>query len=232
MLPLNTDTYISTKKSENGGLKTLITSGFDNNNDNNGVNNSSKIPVSSLLLLVMIICGNFLSPLFPCELQKILRENMIVKYVVGFLIIFLLIELSNSSEYDTVVNSLVRSAYLYIWFILLTFMDHKILAILIFLFCILYIIKQYNKELENDQEKNVKNTEFIHTLNRVEHYIYYTCMILTIFGIIVQYGKNRAVFGKSFDIKQFLSRTAKCKNETTLLKLNNSIMKNFRHAFT
>jgi hypothetical protein len=93
------------------------------------------------------------------------------------------------------------------------------------------VLKQYNKEL--DEEAKPETIQLVHKLSRVENLIYYTCIFLTFFGVIVHYGKNKSVYGRTFDIKQFITRSAKCNNNFTTLKMNNNygIFKNFKNAF-
>lgn len=170
----------------------------------------NSIPISSLLLLFMIICGNFLSPLFPCEIQKMLRTNMAVKYIAGFFTLFLFIELSNVSDTETnIFSTLVRSVILYVWFILMTLMNHKIMFGLVALFGILYIIKQYISELE--KKANPESIQRVRTLEYVENIVYYSCIALTLVGVIIYYSDNKQKLNNLSDIKRIFTRSVICK---------------------
>ena len=42
----------------------------------------------AIFIFTLIISGNFLAQLFPCNIQKLLSNNILVKHLFGFLTLF------------------------------------------------------------------------------------------------------------------------------------------------
>lgn len=183
------------------------------------------LPVSSLFVLFMIIGGNFLAPLFPCKLQRILSNNMYVKHVLGLLTLIFFVELADSSSAMTLGQTLVSSIMLYVWFILTTAMEAKVFMALVVLFAIMYSLRVYLNQL--DKKPTPEAIRLTSHLRKLEQYMYYSSILLTMFGVIAYYGRKKSELGKAFDMRKFFLGKSTCKNTRTKM----SILDGFRRAF-
>lgn len=168
------------------------------------------LPVSSLFVLFMIIGGNYLAPLFPCKLQRIMTNNMYVKHVLGLLTLIFFVELADSSSEMSLGQTFLSSGMLYVWFILTTAMEAKVFMALVVLFAVMYSLHIYLNQL--DKEATPEAIHLTTQLRKVEEYMYYGSILLTIFGVIAYYGRKKTELGRSFNlIKFFLGKTT-CRN--------------------
>lgn len=200
MLPLSFDSY-------NSGRNDPIISLWNVSRDL-----KANLPISSLFILFVIVGGNYISQLFPCRLQSFLEGNMAAKHVLGFFTLLLFVELSNAAGDDDGVGwrtVLVRSIMLYVWFVFTTTMDPSVFFVLIGLLALLYVLRLYVNEL--DTKANVDDIKRVALLRKLESWLYYTCISVTVFGVIAYYGRKKHELGVKFDITRFFVGNVSCK---------------------
>jgi uncharacterized membrane protein len=56
----------------------------------------NNIDYSGLFALYMIISVNFLSPTFPCDLQKLLNSSILLRHIAAFLTLYFFVVTVNS----------------------------------------------------------------------------------------------------------------------------------------
>lgn len=183
------------------------------------------LPVSSLFVLFMIIGGNYLAPLFPCKLQRMLANNMYVKHVLGLLTLVFFVELVDTTTNSSLTWTFISSGLLYIWFILTTTMETKVFMVLVILFAVMYSLHLYLNQL--DKEATPEAIRLTTRLRQLEHYMYYSSILLTIFGVIAYYGRKKSELGSKFDLLKFFLGKTTCKNTGTTM----GVMGGFRKAF-
>jgi hypothetical protein len=174
--------------------------------------------VSTLFILLLIIGGNFLAPLFPCSIQRYFTNNMLPKHVLGFLTLYFFVELLSKNEESTLTGSLKESVGLYIWFLFASKMDKPY-----FLLLILTLLSMYSLKLYIDQEKNnvnkintemiiEKKVESITNLNKIEDLLFYIALIITLYGSYSYYTKKNLEYKKDFNLKLFVFGKPSCKS--------------------
>ena len=183
------------------------------------------LPVSSLFVLFMIIGGNFLAPLFPCKLQRMLTNNMYVKHVLGLLTLIFFVELADVGSEMTLGQTFVSSIMLYIWFILTTAMEAKVFMALVVLFAVMYSLRIYLNQL--DKEATPDSIRLTTKLRKLEEYMYYLSIVLTLFGVIAYYGRKKSELGRVFSLTKFFLGKATCKGTGSKM----TVIEGFRKAF-
>jgi len=183
------------------------------------------LPVSSLFVLFMIIGGNYLAPLFPCKLQRMLTNNMYVKHVLGLLTLVFFVELVDTTTNASLLWTFISSGLLYLWFILTTTMEAKVFMVLVILFAVMYSLHLYINQL--DKEATPEAIRLTTRLRQLEHYMYYASILLTMFGVVAYYGRKKKELGRSFDIVKFFLGKTTCKNTGATM----GVIEGFRRAF-
>lgn len=183
------------------------------------------LPVSSLFVLFMIIGGNFLAPLFPCKLQRMLTNNMYVKHVLGLLTLIFFVELADVGSEMTLGQTIISSIMLYIWFILTTAMEAKVFMALVVLFAVMYSLRIYLNQL--DREATPDSIRLTTKLRKLEEYMYYLSILLTLFGVIAYYGRKKSELGRVFSLRKFFLGKATCKGTGSKM----TVIEGFRKAF-
>lgn len=184
------------------------------------------VPISSLFILFMIIGGNYLAPLFPCKLQRMLNSNMLTKHAIGFLTLLFFVELTDVSGPNMPLShTILSSVLLYFWFILTTTMESKVFLILVVLFAIMYTTNVYIKQI--DSKADPESIKLARQLKQIETFMYYASIALTIFGVIAYYGRKKSEFGSRFSFEKFFLGKPNCSGTVT----SSTVFSNFRKAF-
>lgn len=182
------------------------------------IEKSHLIPVSSLFILLLIIGGNYLGVLFPCQLQDILEHNILVKHFLAFLTLVFFAVLSDSENGKTLKDVLKSSILLYFWFILIIRMNAKFFLILVFTIAIIYILKLYKKELDDEKDK-IK----LDKINKIINILFVFSILITIIGFLIYYFEKKIEYKKDFNNFTFFFGKVNCRHYSPDLSLKEII---------
>ena len=146
-----------------------------------------------LLILCITILTNFIGDIMGCKIQKIFRENIILKYCIILFIIYTTIVLVDKNISPK--EHFIKSIYILILFLLFTKNTFRITMIIIICMIILFITEDYI-----NYYINIKNEEKIKQLTKISTYLKYIILILILVGHILYVIKQSNNFGKDFNI--------------------------------
>ena len=158
-----------------------------------------KIPIYSLFIIIIIICGNYFGELLPCRIQKKLKTSMVVKYIFLFFSLFFLVLYSTD---DTILKNFYQTIIIFIFFILLTRNTYTFFLLNFFLLFIIYVLF-----LEENEYKDNKNIKLSITI------LISICSFFIILGFILYFLQKKRKFKKKFNVKTFLLGKPICKYE-------------------
>ena len=164
------------------------------------MNIQDKIPIYSLFIIIIIICGNYFGELLPCRIQKKLKTSMVVKYVFLFLSLFFLVLYSTE---DKILKNFYQTIVIFIFFILLSRNTYTFFLLNFFLLFIIYVL--FLEENELKENKNIKLS--INILISI-------CSFFIIIGFILYLFEKKRKFKKKFNFKTFLLGKPICKYES------------------
>lgn len=164
------------------------------------MNIQDKIPIYSLFIIIIIICGNYFGELLPCRIQKKLKTSMVVKYVFLFLSLFFLVLYSTE---DKILKNFYQTLVIFIFFILLSRNTYTFFLLNFFLLFIIYVL--FLEENELKENKNIKLS--INILISI-------CSFFIIIGFILYLFEKKRKFKKKFNFKTFLLGKPICKYES------------------
>lgn len=153
-----------------------------------------------------------MSELFPCRLQGFLGKNMLAKHALGFFTLLLFVELTNATGDEEGVGwktTFTRSLLLYIWFVFTTTMEPSVFFLLLVLLALLYVLRLYIGKLST--KANPVDIKMVTKLRKLETALYYSCIGVTMFGVIAYYGRKKSELGKEFNIARFFIGKVDCK---------------------
>lgn len=172
----------------------------------------------AIFIFVLIISNNYLKELFPCKVQRIFNDNIIVKQILGYLTLVFFValtipELSKSKELPSI------TLIIYLWFLIMT-KTHYIFWFTIFgLLGIVYILDIYEKSqvtldkdkigetlTSSDHEQSIIQTNII----SVKYIIIFVIMILTVIGFLIYMGSKKIQYGNRFNYNTFLFGKPTC----------------------
>lgn len=210
----------------------------------------------SIFTFILIVSANFLAELFPCNLQYLLKNNMVVKHIFGVFTMIFFVRLVSKTENDNINNIFLNSILLYLYFVILSRCHINIFYIIFGLICVSYLVHLYkdisteklnllNTSLleEGENGKNNKNNKNktnkvsgkeyeelktrINFLNDIEFVLYIIIIILTVFGMMVYMGEKKLEYKNNFNYYTFFLGNINCKHKSP----NSSILKSFKQNF-
>jgi len=175
------------------------------------------IPYQAFFAIYLIISCNFLSDLLGCKFKKLLRENMYVKHIFGYLTLVFLVILTSVdiNDEENLIKALIYSFVLYIWFICTTKTHIYTTITVLLIFFIMYVLSIRIKILEKNIE-NDKNKEEIDKLNLVNLSLLIIAFVITFFGVLYYLMLQNNKLSRNsdeFSYITFFIGKHKCKND-------------------
>lgn len=202
----------------------ILSENIKNRIENNFIPNAN-----ALLIFILILSGNYLDDLFPCKVQYLIRNNLIMKHLVGFMILYFLTVLTIPELRS--ISGIGSAIGLYFLFLLSSKINYIAWAVVLFIYAIVYLMNIVIGDLKTRKLKSKKdkleNNTLIHHLRRIMSWLVIISIVIIFTGFIHYYGTKRMQHGTNFTFKQFLFGTPKCDYEIK----NGSILKPFIRAF-
>lgn len=158
-----------------------------------------------IFLLILSISGNFIQELLNCETQKFLAENIYVKHIIAFFILFFSINFYG----DEVINPYITFKYsviIYILFLCFTRMNLLFTIIVMLLLILSYVINLIIKYLD----KKAKNNKLKKNLENKLKFIHILIILIIIIGFLKYYYKEYQEHKNDFTILKFIMGVLKC----------------------
>jgi|LakMenE01Jun11ns_1017448.scaffolds.fasta_scaffold9230093_1 hypothetical protein len=178
--------------------------------------------INPLLLLFLTISGNFLAPLFPCQVQELFTTSIFHKHILAFFTLFFAIVLANN-EINNLKLLFRKTILLYLLFILITRMDKNFFLLFLFILAAKYLLEKQIEDLSKEIPEEVLNN-----YNKMNKMLQYTLIIIGIIGFLIYLGEKKYEYGADFDFTTFIFGKTICKG--TKLK-NTSYLNSLRYLF-
>jgi len=202
----------------------ILSENIKNRIENNFIPNAN-----ALLIFILILSGNYLDDLFPCKVQYLIRNNLLMKHLVGFMILYFLTVLTIPELRS--IRGIGSAIGLYVLFLLSSKINYIAWAFVLFIYAIVYLMNIIVGDLKTRKLKSKKdkleNNTLIHHLRRIMSWLVIISIVIIFTGFIHYYGTKRMQHGTNFTFKQFLFGTPKCGYEIK----KGSILKPFIRAF-
>lgn len=166
--------------------------------------------IKGIFLLILAVSGNFVAETLGCKSQKLLTENMYVKHIIIFLIIYFALgftSIDNPHPVDIAKNTLI----VWILFIMFTRMSLFFTIIAFSILAIRYVIHSfiayYQKEDSDGQHK-----ENIELLNTIATYLQNSLIGVVLLGFALYFKKQYSDYYKTWSTFKFIFGVNKCKS--------------------
>ena len=178
--------------------------------------------LSAIFIFTLIISGNYIGELFPCKIQRILTNNMVIKHFFGFITLFFfgviaLPELNN-------LNGLLSTGVLYLIFLINAKTNYKVWIGVLILYSSIYLLNIVKKSIQEDLQNEssqfsflpfwMNNKDAIKRLQTLEWISLILIFISTIFGFIIYVGEKKIEYGSKFSWGTFFTGKPNCKHKT------------------
>ena len=168
----------------------------------------------TLFLLFLGTLGGFVGGgITSCEIQRIIRDSVLVKQFIFFIIIFT----TNSfvQKKSDLFTTFVRSSILFGVFILLMKNNYKSILVAITLLFINKLLLQHIDFLnkEDDENNNKKeNNDKINKLNRISKILTLVSGVIILVGFFEYMREKKIDYGNKFNFSTFLLGSNKCRS--------------------
>jgi hypothetical protein len=164
------------------------------NSNNNTQNNNWEIYSIPLLLLFLVVTGNFIGQLLPCKLQNSLTKNMYLKHLVAFLILLFVIEIGER-KYNKFSELFLNTLIVYIIFLFAIRLSLGFFIGFIFVIASIYSLYLYSGKQDDPLIKA--------NVSKITRILYYIAIFILIVGVLQTYNKKRQKYGNNFSILNF-----------------------------
>ena len=157
---------------------------------------------SNLVLLYLLISGNYLNHLLGCKIHAILENTLWLKHLLGFMTTYFLIVLAVPPGDYGHQETLGFAAVIYIWFYLTTRMNATFWVPMITLATLAYFIYVYigQRKLKDAFAGRAKQVQLLAIV---------AAGILTLVGVVVHYGERKVAEGSRFRAWDFWTEEAR-----------------------
>ncbi len=177
-----------------------------------------------LVLLYLLISGNYLNHLLGCKIHAILENTLWLKHLLGFMTTYFLIILAIPPGSYGHKETLGFAAVIYVWFYLTTRMNATFWVPMITLATLAYFIYVYigQRKLKDAFAARAKDVQLLAIL---------AAGILTIVGVVVHYGERKVTEGSRFRAWEFWTEEAR-KCSSSLRNEDIPILQSLKAVFT
>jgi len=197
------------------------------------LNNFDPEFTNPFIILSVLMSANYLGEIFPCRVQTVFSNNMIVKHILGFLSLMFFVVLTRPNLY-TSTNFVYISVLFYGFFMFLSKLNYVVWFLVFGMFAIIYVLQIYLSQIESENQINRNKigdntvspedddkiptqniTEKIDTIKDTQKYLFFTSIPITIIGFIHYLGEKKIEYGVTgFNYKKFLFGKPKCKESS------------------
>ena len=166
--------------------------------------------INGMFFLILIISSNFVGDILNCKIQRNIMNNIYVKHLVAFLILYFL----NSNlftEKDHPTDRLKNCIILYIIFIIIMRLNLAFTIIIICLLFTIHLIHEHYLYYRNNPEK-VKDYNMVIKLHIFIRILSLLTLITAFIGLVINYYERKKEYGSNFRIKNFILGNLKCDN--------------------
>ena len=195
---------------------------------------NENIPLYSIFALILIIGAGFLPELFPCKLQKVLKESVLLKHLIAFMTLAFFVTMTDSNLKANIKTVILKSFLAYFIFIILIKTDYRFFIVILIILCLLYlsVLKKYEiiDSIKNEKDPIIK-TELEKERDMfilINNIIFICIIIILIIGYLVYMGEKKYYFKDKFNYFTFIFGKPSCAfNNSKPLTILNSL----KHAF-
>ena len=165
--------------------------------------------VKGTLLLILAIMGNYTGQLLSCKVQKILSENMLMKHIVSFFILYFAVDFTSNVPLPPS-HIMINAFIIYILFLMFNKLNVTFTIIIFIFFAIIYVLGTHRVYYQYTDYKKYKN--HINNIDNISKLVKFFGIITLITGFTIYFRKQYKDHSKNWSTINFLLGTLKCKS--------------------
>jgi hypothetical protein len=189
---------------------------------------NDKVPIYCIFTFFLLICADSTSNLFPCQLRRVLDNNLILKHMMVYLTITFLIVLLENIPDKNLYKIFSISFYLYVIFILISKTEYGFFVPILIITAIIYILflkrEELNKQAELASKKEKEELEKKHDIIiKLNNLLIIVIFILTIIGFFVYMGRKKFEYKNNFNYLTFIFGKIECDGSPSKIDYSTSL---------
>jgi len=156
---------------------------------------------SSFFLFLLVYLHAYIKNVFPCQLHKFLKDNLVMNHLLIFFLIYFSIELTEVDQRNSFLISLFNTFLVYVFYIFFVKSTLIFSLIIITILIIIFILVKEQKYLE-DQNKDIKSLE------NITNILFYILIGVLIISTAVYFNKQMLEH-RNFSLFKFVLGTTK-----------------------
>ena len=189
---------------------------------------NDKVPIYCIFTFFLLIFADSTSDLFPCQLRRVLDNNLILKHGMVYLTITFLIVLLENIPDKSLYKIFSVSFYLYISFILISKTEYCFFIPILTITAVVYILylrrEEYRKQEETASKKEKEELEKKHDLIiKVNNTLIILVSILTIIGFLTYMGRKKFEYKNNFNYLTFIFGKIECNGSPSTIDISTSL---------
>tara|TARA_Y100001970_G_scaffold293968_1_gene445195 strand:- start:8317 stop:8880 length:564 start_codon:yes stop_codon:yes gene_type:complete len=163
--------------------------------------------INGMFFLVLILSSGFVSEIVSCKYQKLVKNNIYIKHLLAFLILYFLnTNLFTIKDHPT--KKIRNSLILYLIFLVVMRQTRNFTIVIFTLIFIIHILYQYYIYYkDNDKLKYDYHIEKLHITIRILSII---TIIIALVGLMINYNLRKKEYGRNFDTIKFILGNTFC----------------------
>lgn len=172
--------------------------------------------IKSVFLLLLVVFGNFTAETLSCDIQSKLIDNMAIKYLIIFMIIYFTLNITSSNTPHPI-DVAKKTVIIWITYIIFTHMTIGFTLtglVLLMIFYILTNLIDYEKgQLVNLENQTIIKNDNIMLYEKGQHITFFIFVCILLIGFIINMVEKRKEYGSEFNISTFILDMPMCKNK-------------------
>ena len=167
----------------------------------------------NLFILFLLLAGNFLQPLMPCNTSRVLQNSMGIRHVVGFFTLLFFVVVSDT-DLDAMMpfgTLIATTLIIYAWFLIASKMTANWWLFLVMLLGALYLINLYE-----DQGHSALDPTTVDMLRMGKDGLLALSLFTTLIGFILYVGEKKIDYRGKFNFMDFFFSAAACKGTANI----------------
>lgn len=164
--------------------------------------------VTGMFLLILALAGGFISPLFNCQSQYLLTNNMYAKHLVLLFVLYFTVSFVGDDEDPKFVQYSLLTLLVYILFIMFTKMN---LIFTMIVFVLLFISYNLNLHVKSLKKKNIES-KYSETIKKIQSILGFVIVLVIIIGFISYFNYQRSEYKNNWSTLKFLFGVTTCQS--------------------
>lgn len=161
-----------------------------------------------LFVLYLIISGNFVGEVFSCDLQRLMKENFVVKHLLGIMTLFFFVNMVAGNIPWSKALLAAATVVMYLLFVLSNRSSTYTQLTTIGLLFVIFLLQMVR---DDEEKEDAPNSELIQDLIRAQWAIGILIMVVILVGHLLYVGRKKIEFGPKFSYLALFEGTA-CRN--------------------